>query len=94
MMPALFIRTSSLGKIRLHSRRKGGDLRGIPNVILDGVELWVFSLHLVEHFLSATRHDDLVAEFDELERESKADTGRAASDEDGASGEFHRNPFL
>jgi hypothetical protein len=69
-------------------------LRGIRNVTLDGVELWVFSLHLVEHLLSATRHDDFVAEFDELERESKTNAGRTAGDENGASSEFHKCPFL
>ena len=83
-----------LGKIRLHSRCEGGDLRGICDVTLDGVELWVFRFHLVEHFLAATRHDDFVAEFDELERESKTDTGGTAGNDDGASSEFHRRPFV
>ena len=85
MMPALFISTSSLGKLRLHARREGGDLRGIRDVALDGVELRILCLHLIEHRLTPTRHNDLVAEFEELEGESKADAGRASGDEDGAA---------
>jgi hypothetical protein len=54
----------------------------------------MFRFHLVEDFLSATSHDDFIAEFDELECESEADTGRAAGDEDGAISEIHNRPFI
>src|SRR5712691_10827022 len=52
MMPALFISTSSLGKLRLHARCEGGDLSGIRDVALDGVNLRVLRLHLIEHRLA------------------------------------------
>ena len=75
-----------------HPRREGGDLGGIRDVALDGVELRVLHLHLVQHRLASTSHDDFVAEFDELERESKADASRAPGDEDGTTAEIHRGP--
>src|SRR6185437_10403541 len=69
---------------------KGCDLRRICNIALDGVELWIFCLQLIERRLPSTGHDDLVSEFEKLEREGKADAGRASSDENGATGEFHK----
>src|SRR6185437_618569 len=77
-----------------HPRRKGSDLRGVRDVALNRVELRVFCFHLIEHRLAAASHDDRIAEFEKLERESKADAGRASSDENGATGEFHRNSFI
>ena len=59
-----------LWEIGLHMRRKGGDLRGVCDIALNGVELWVFRFHLIEHGLAATSHDDLVAEFKKLQSES------------------------
>ena len=94
MMPALFISTSSLGKSDFHARRERGDLRRVRDVALDRVELRVLRLHLIEHSLAPTSHDDLIAEFEELERESKADAGGAPGDEDGATSEFHKSPFV
>ena len=45
------------------------------DIALDRIQLRELRLHLVEHGLTAACHDDLVAEFEELEGESKADTG-------------------
>ena len=67
-MPALFISTSSLGKSDFHARREGGDLRRVRDVALDRVELRVLRLHLIKHSLTPTSDDDLIAEFEELER--------------------------
>jgi hypothetical protein len=69
-------------------------LRGVRDVALDGVKLRVLCLHLIEHRLASARHDHLIAEFDELERKSKANAGGAPGNEDGATGEFHTSPFV
>src|SRR6185437_3078353 len=82
------------GKTCFHPLRKGRDLRWIGDVALVGAEFRIFRLHLIQHLLAATSHDDLVAEFEELERESKADTGRAAGDENGSISKIHRSPFM
>src|SRR5712691_5695074 len=94
MMPALFISTSSLGKLRLHARCEGGDLSGIRDVALDGVNLRVLRFHLIEHRLAPTSHDYLVAEFEELECKSKADAGGAPGYENSATFQFHKSPFV
>jgi len=54
----------------------------------------VLRLHLIEYRLAPTSHDNLVAEFEELERESKAEAGGAAGDEDGATSKIHRTPLM
>ena len=69
-------------------------MRGIRDVALDGVELRIFCLHLVQHSPAATCHDDFIAEFGKFKRESKADAGGASGDEDGAICKFHRSPFI
>jgi hypothetical protein len=58
------------------------------------VELRVVRFHLVEHRLAPASDDDLVAEFEELEGESKSDAGGASGDEDSATFEIHKIPFM
>src|SRR5206468_7361983 len=82
------------GKIRLHARSQGSDLHGIRDVALDCVELRAVRFHLVEHSLAPASDDDLVAEFEELEGESTADAGGTAGDEDSATFEIHKIPFM
>src|SRR5205085_12088077 len=73
-----------LRELRFHTCSQCGNLRNIPYITLDGVELRVLRLHLIQYRLAATGHDDLVPKFEELEGESKADARRAPGDEDGA----------
>src|SRR5580765_8447203 len=73
---------------------KSCDLRGICHVALHGVEVRMFRFHLVQHFLTAPSHDDLIAEFGEFEREGKADAGRTTCNKNRAISEFHNNPFV
>src|SRR5207244_4178923 len=60
-----------LRKMRLHVRREGGDLSGFRDVALDCAEFRVFRLHLFEHRLAPTGHDDIVAEVEELEAKER-----------------------
>ena len=83
-----------LWKVRFHARREGCDLHRVRDIALDGVELRVLRLHLIEHRLAPTSDDDFIAEFEELEGESKADTGGASGDKDRATSEFHKSPFV
>ena len=69
-------------------------MHGIRDVALDCVELRVVRFHLVEHRLAPASDDDLVAEFEELEGESKSDAGGASGDEDSATCEIHKLPFM
>src|SRR5437763_8266513 len=93
MMPALFINTSSLGKLAVTRAARGGDLRRICDVALDRLELRVLRLHLIEDGLAPASNDDFVAQFEELEGESKADADGASGDKNCTSGKFHRKSF-
>src|SRR5690348_3042797 len=83
-----------LGKACFHQLRERRDLRWICDIALDGVEFRILRLDLIQHGLPSTSHDDLVAEFEEFERESEADTCGAAGDQNGAISNIHRSPFM
>ena len=53
------------------------DHQHLPQICEPDLLLRVPRLHLIEHSLAPANHDDLAAEFDELEQESKVKAGGA-----------------
>src|SRR6185437_13449219 len=83
-----------LREFSFYMRREVGYLRWLRDVALNRVELRVLCFHLIERRLTPASHDDCIVEFEKFEREGKTDAGRASSDENGATSEFHKSSFI